>query len=151
MDWKNEAITKLRRYDIMRQALRNIPEEIARLKEDATLLRTASTDSIFVRTTAGRGEDVRLNNIVKRQELERTLRYVRQWLDVADRGLFALSDEDRMILQKLYLYPQKDALQRLSLELGLELLHGYGLLIFLICAHKILLYIIFLFNKTFYV
>ena len=120
MDWKNEAITKLRRYDIMRQALRNIPEEIARLKEEAAILRTASTDSIFVRTTAGRGEDARLNNIVKRQELERTLRYVRQWLDVADRGLFALSDEERMILQRLYLYPQKDAFQRLSMELGLE-------------------------------
>ena len=33
MKWKNEAMDKLRRYDVMRQALRNIPAEI----EDRTI------------------------------------------------------------------------------------------------------------------
>lgn len=120
MNWRNEAIEKLRRYDIMRQALRNIPEEIERLKAEATLLRKASPDSLHVRGSGGRQEDARINNIVQRQELERTLQHVRQWLNVADRGLLALNADERLILQRLYLYPQKGAIERLCSELGLE-------------------------------
>lgn len=120
MNWKNEAMEKLRRYDIMRQALRNIPEEIARLKAEATLLRSASAETVHVRGGGGQREDALLNNLVQRQELEKTLRQVRQWLNVADRGLLALDQDERLILQHLYLYPQKGAIDRLCSELGLE-------------------------------
>lgn len=120
MNWRNEAIEKLRRYDAMRQALRNIPEEIDRLKAEATLLRRVSTENIHVKGGGGRQEDARINNIVQRQELEQTLRQVKQWLSVADRGLLALNSDERLILQHLYLYPQKGAIQRLCNELGLE-------------------------------
>ena len=120
MNWRNEAIEKLRRYDIMRQALRNIPEEIDRLKAESTLLRSPSAKSIHVRGGGGGQEDARINNIVQRQELERTLRQVRQWLAIADRGLLALDSDERLILQHLYLYPQKGAIDRLCNELGVE-------------------------------
>lgn len=120
MNWRNEAIEKLRRYDAMRQALRNIPEEIDRLKAEATLLRRVSTESIRVRGGGGRQEDARINNIVQQQELEQTLRQVKQWLTIADRGLLALNSDERLIIQHLYLYPQKGAIQRLCNELGLE-------------------------------
>ena len=111
---------KLRRYDIMRQALRNIPEEIERLKAEAVILRRASTDSPGVRSSGGRQEDAQINNIVRRQELEQTLSQVRQWLSVTDRGLMALDEDQRLILQRLYLYPQKGAVERLCAELGME-------------------------------
>lgn len=120
MNWKTEAIEKLRRYDIMRQAMRNIPEEIERLKAEASALRSASAGNLRVRTSGGRHEDARINNIVQRQELERTLQHVRQWLNVTDRGLLALDSDERMILQRLYLYPQKGAIEWLCHELGLE-------------------------------
>lgn len=120
MNWKNEAMEKLRRYDTMRQALRNIPEEIERLKAEATLLRGSSTDKVFVRGSGNRNEDAWINNIVQRQELEQTLTQVRRWLSIADRGLMALDDDQRLILQRLYLYPQKGAVERLCIELGLE-------------------------------
>ncbi len=120
MNWKNEAMEKLRRYDVMRQALRNIPEEIDRLKAEATVLRGALADTPHVRGSGGRREDAHINNIVKRQELERTLRQVKQWLSVADRGLLALDADERLILQHLYLYPQKGAIERLCSELGME-------------------------------
>lgn len=111
---------KLRRYDAMRQALRNIPEEIERLKAEATALRSASADSLFIRGSGGRHEDACINNIIKRQELEQALRQVRHWLAVTERGLLALDQEQRTILQRLYLYPQKGAVERLCSELGLE-------------------------------
>lgn len=111
---------KLRRYDIMRQALRNIPEEIARLKSEATAMRKASTDAIHVRGGGGQREDALINNLVKRHELEHTLQQVRQWLSVADRGFLALDTDERLILQQLYVYPQKGAIDRLCTELGME-------------------------------
>ena len=120
MNWKNVAMEKLRRYNAMRQALRNIPEELQRLKAEAVLLRSATTDGIFVRGSGGKQEDARINNIVEQQELEQTLKQVRQWLAVTERGLLSLDDEQRQILQRLYLYPQKGAVERLCAELGME-------------------------------
>ena len=107
MNWKNEAIEKLRRYDIMRQALLNIPQEINRLKEESTALRSCSADTVHVTGGGGRQEDARINNLIQRQELEQTLKNVRQWLTIFDRALLAMDEDDLMILQQLYIYPQK--------------------------------------------
>lgn len=120
MKWKNEAMDKLRRYDVMRNALRNIPEEINRLKEEAVMLRRTATDRTPVKSSRSRKDDALIDNLVKRQELEWTLKQVRQWLAGTDRGLMALSEEERLVLQRLYLYPQKDAVSRLCVELGVE-------------------------------
>lgn len=120
MNWRNEAIDKLHRYDLMRNALQNIPDEIARLKAEAVAIRSASANSFFVKGGGGDREDARINNLVRRHELEETLRQVRQWLNVTDRALLALKDDERLILQRLYLYPQKGAIDLLCNELGLE-------------------------------
>ena len=120
MNWRNEAIDKLHRYDLMRNALHNIPDEIARLKAEAVAIRSASANSFFVKGGGGDREDARINNLVRRHELEETLRQVRQWLNVTDRALLALKDDERLILQRLYLYPQKGAIDLLCNELGLE-------------------------------
>lgn len=120
MNWKNEAIEKLRRYDIMRQALRNIPEEIARLKEEALALRSSYRESVRVMGGGGKQEDAHINNLIQRQELDRALQQVRQWLGVADRALLTLDDDERLILQWLYLYPRKGAIGQLCSELGME-------------------------------
>lgn len=120
MNWKNEAIEKLRRYDAMRQALQNIPLEINRLKEEALALRSCSTDTIHVRGGGGKQEDARINNLVQRSELEQTFKHVKQWLDIIDQALLAMDQDDLLVLQRLYLYPQKGALHRLSEELGME-------------------------------
>lgn len=111
---------KLRRYDTMRQALRNIPEEIRHLKEEAEVIRRASLDWVPVRGSRGRKDEALLNNIAQRQELEWTLKLVRHWLAITDRGLLALPEDERLILQRFYLYPEKGAIGRLCAELGVE-------------------------------
>lgn len=120
MKWKNEAMEKLRRYDTMRQAMRNISEEIRRLREEAVVLRRNAMDMPLVRSSGGRGDETLLNNIAQRQELEWTLKQVRFWLANADRGLMALAEDERLVLQRFYLYPEKGALERLCAELGVE-------------------------------
>ena len=120
MKWKNEAMDKLRRYDVMRQALRNIPAEIERLQEDAYALRGVTTDKAPVKGGGSRREEALINNLVERQELEQTLKQVKRWLHITDRGLLALAEDERLVLQRLYLYPEKGAIERLCSELGVE-------------------------------
>jgi len=119
MQWKDEAVEKLKRYKAMRQALQNIPAEIQRLKDDAVALRSVSADKVSVKGGGSR-EDALISNLVQQQELERSLKQVKQWLFVADRGLEALDSEERLVLQKLYLFPEKGAVDALCFELGVE-------------------------------
>ena len=44
MNWKQEAKEKLRRYNAMRLATINIPQELERLEIDARSIRSAKTD-----------------------------------------------------------------------------------------------------------
>ena len=98
MKWKNEAMEKLRQYHTMRHALRNIPLEIDRLAADASALRAARTDGVAVKGGGNRREEALINNLVERQELENSLEQVKRWLSVTDRGLLALTPEERLVV-----------------------------------------------------
>lgn len=120
MKWKNEAMEKLRQYYTMRHALGNIPLEIDRLSADACALRAARTDGVAVKGGGNRREEALINNLVERQELANTLEQVKRWLSVADRGLAALTADEKLILDRLYMRPERGALDRLCNELGVE-------------------------------
>ena len=106
MNWKTEATEKLRRYDAMCAANRNIPEELSRLEADACSIRSARTDATPVKGGGNRREEALLNNIVHRQELQNRLKYTRQWLRTTNRALNALLPEEKLILSKLYIRPE---------------------------------------------
>lgn len=120
MNWKAEAKEKLRRYDAMRLATINIPEEMERLEIDARAIRSARTDGTPVKGGGSRREDAMLSNIVHRQELAWTLQQAQSWLKITDRALTALNNEEKLILHRLYIYPEKGGLERLCKELGME-------------------------------
>lgn len=120
MNWKAEAMEKLRRYDAMRLATINIPEEIERLEVDAKSIRAARTDATPVAGGGNRREEALLNNIIHRQELAWTLEQAHMWLRSTDRALMALNNEEKQILHRLYIYPEKGCLEKLCKELGVE-------------------------------
>lgn len=121
MNWKAEAKEKLRRYESMRLATINIPEELERLEIDAQTIRAAKFDSAAVGNGSHRREEALLNNIIHRQELEWTLQQAQSWLKSTDRALTALTAEERLLLHHLYMYPEKYAPERLCKELGVEM------------------------------
>lgn len=120
MNWKAEAKEKLRRYDAMRLAIINIPEEIARLEAEATSIRSARNDAIPVKGGGSAREDAMLNNIVHRQELEWTLQQAQLWIKTTDRAMEVLSQEEKLILYRLYIYPTRGNVERLCKELNIE-------------------------------
>ena len=119
VNWKNEAIEKLRQYGAMAACLKTIPLEIKRLELDATKICSADPGKV-VDHGGGNGEDALLANISKRQELANRLRQAAYWVDTVEKALDILCDEYRAVLERLYMTRQKGTVDRLCYELGLE-------------------------------
>ena len=120
MNWKAEAKEKLRRYGAMRTAAENIPLELKRLQLDAEGIRGAGLDMPRSKGSKRGREDALLNNLVCREELQRSLEQTKLWLDTADRGLKALSAEEKLILYSMYICPTAGNLDELCRRLEVE-------------------------------
>jgi len=123
MNWKREAIDKLKNYEAHREALGNIPKEIARLESSYTGIRsTANSVPVSVPVSGGESdrEDSMLSNIVHRDELQRRLKEARLWVSQVDKAMGVLSDEERLVLDKLYIHPSKGAVENMCGLLDVE-------------------------------
>lgn len=120
MNWKFEAIEKLKEYEARKRSLSTIPEEIARLEHDAGKIRSATSDSSPVKGGGNAREDMLLSNIVHREELENALRQAKKWVAIVDAGMEVLSAEERLVLDRFYLHPSRGNVDRLCEELALE-------------------------------
>lgn len=120
MNWKFEAIEKLKQYEAKKKSLLNIPQEIKRLEVAMQSIRSAMSDGSPVQGGGSGREDMYLSNIVQREELERSLVQAQIWVALADAGLELLNEEERLILDRFYINPAKGNVERLCMELGCE-------------------------------
>lgn len=120
MNWKQEAIDHLRKYDAMVQAMDTIPSELSRLEHLAKGMGGIRTDLTKVKTSKSPDHDRLLNNFVKKQELERSYENARLWVRVTDKAMSVLSEEEKLILQRMYVRPEKGVVSDLCEKLGVE-------------------------------
>ena len=120
MDWKQEAIDKLRDYEAHRKALDSISLELERLDAAYTGIRAAKTDGTPAPKGGSRREDSMLSNIVHRDELKRRLREARLWVEFVDSGLSVLDDEDRLTLELCFIHKVKGSIDDLCERLCVE-------------------------------
>lgn len=120
MNWKFEAIEKLKQYEAKKLSLQNIPEEISRLESAMTAIRSATADGTPVQGGGSGKEDMYLSNIVRREELARSHEMAQKWVKLVDDALGILTEDDRLILDRFYIHPEKGNLDRLCMELGCE-------------------------------
>ncbi len=120
MDWKREAMDKLEQYDARQRALDSIPEEIRRLEIENASIRSGVRSAVPVHGAGSSREDAMLTNIVRREELARQLESTKSWVTLVDRGLGALDDEDRLVLDRFYIHRTRGHVERLIGELGVE-------------------------------
>ena len=120
MNWKREAIDKLRSYEAHRKALENIPKEIKRLESAYAGIRSATTDGTPVSGGGNTREDAILSNILCRDELKRRLREARLWVDQVDAALAVLDDEECLVLEQFYIHRAKGGVGELCERLNLE-------------------------------
>lgn len=120
MDWKREAIDKLRCYAARKNAIVSIPQEIRRLEDAFAGIRSATTDGTPVHGGGSSREDMLLSNIAHRDELERSLRQAKDTVAIVDSGLAVLDDSERQVLDRFYMHPAQGNVDRLCEELNLE-------------------------------
>lgn len=120
MDWKREAVEKLKRYNAMKQSLCSIPEEIGRLESEMQSIRSATSDGTPVSGGGSGREDRYLSNIVHREELARSLEQAQKWVSLVDSALEILNPEELLILDRFYINPARGNVDRLCMELGVE-------------------------------
>lgn len=120
MNWKQEAMERLQRYEPMVRSLQNIPMELARLEEDAKQLRSGRPELERIQSTPGRGESRLVDNIVLRQELKHTYEDAKLWVEITDSAISALTEEEKLVLFYLYVHPHRGAVELLCQELGVE-------------------------------
>ena len=120
MNWKREAIDKLKNYEARREALENIHKEIKRLESAYAGIRSATTDGTPVSGGSNTREDSMLSNIVHRDELKRRLKEARLWVAQVDKALAVLDDEELLVLDRFYIHRTKDSVGELCDRLNLE-------------------------------
>lgn len=125
MDWKREAVDKLRGYEARRRALESIPLEITRLESAAVSIRSAVTDATPVQGGGSGREDAILSNIANREELARALAQAESWVYLVDGALAVLGDEERLVLDRFYIHRAKGGVDRLCEELTVEKATAY--------------------------
>ena len=126
MDWKREADEKLRDYEARKQALQNIPDELARLESAYTHVRGANITGVPAAGGYDSHEDALLSNIVLRQELKYVLKQARKWVKTVDRALSVLDADERLILDLLYMRRAKGNVDRICEKLNIEKTQVYS-------------------------
>lgn len=119
MNWKYESMEELREYEAKRMAVESIPEEIQQLRTQMVKL-GGSGNSTPVKGGGSPWEDRQINLIVKMEKLKSSLSYAKEWVTKVEKGLFVLTDEERLILDRFYINPAKGNVDRLCGELCLE-------------------------------
>ena len=120
MNWKQEAITQLQKYEAMVEAVETIPTELARLKLLSRRTPGSGSDGVRVLTSRSMGDDALINNIMKRQELEMSYKNAKLWVASTQKALSVLEPEEKQILEKMYIRPEKGAVGSLCVSLGIE-------------------------------
>ena len=120
MNWKTEAIDKLKQYEARKNALVSIPQELEALRLARRSIRSATADSTPARGGGSGREDAMLSSIVKEQELLGSLGLAQNWTRQVEQGLAVLSREERLVLDRFYINSSKGAAERLADELHMD-------------------------------
>lgn len=120
MNWKLEAKEKLQSYPTRRASIQSLKNELRRLEFEAEGLKSPTLRAESVRQSHSQRDDRIVDNLVQRKELERRLRETELWLGTVDGALSALTEQERLVLRRMYMEPGRGNLDRLCEELELE-------------------------------
>lgn len=127
MNWKKTAIERLQEYNSRKVSLETIPEQLKTLELEYTTIKGATNDETAVRSTTGAKDDAWIANIVKRDELKKSLKIAESECLITEKALETLTDEQIHILEMFYIYKEQGHVERLSEELYVERSRVYEL------------------------
>lgn len=118
--WKLKCKTDLYNLRKNEAAIESIPNDIALERERMTAIKSACTDSTPVQG-GGSSYDDRLNNSICLIDLlTANLHFAEKEVELTHKALDKLADEERRILEVLYIDHQKNGAERLCEELNIK-------------------------------
>lgn len=103
ISWKKCAEYDLRDYRAQKEAIKNLSEKIRHLDDRLTSIRSSMKDEAAVHGGAFSYEDTLLNVIVEKMRLEEAKRETVQLVEMIERGLSALSEEQQKVLKMFFM------------------------------------------------
>lgn len=117
-NWCIFAIQRLRDYESRKEAIDNLTEQIQLLEDNFTAIRSATTDSTPVQGgNENKREQMLIHNIATREELQNNLEITKREIATTEKGLAALTETEKKILERFYINRSKGYVERLCDEL----------------------------------
>lgn len=121
-DW---LLPDLRYLEAKRSSLDHILEELARLKLEEIAIKATDYDKINVSGGDNHQEDKLITNIAKREELTRNYEITKREVTEMDKLLSELDDEEREIIDRMFVHRERKAAETLADRLGYEVRRIY--------------------------
>lgn len=121
MNWQTVAVQRLRTYEAKKLSLETIAEQIRLLEAEFTALRAATIDGMPVSgTNANKREEMLVSNIAKREELKRNYKIAKGEVNVTEKALEILTDQEKRILYIFFINRPASHVQLLCEEMFVE-------------------------------
>lgn len=119
-NWKTHAIDDLREYPALQESVASIPEEIKEIEKDMQLVKGTRYDKTPVEGGSSGYEERLINYIDLKTRLGENLAVASGRAERIERGLSVLTETERLVLERFYIYREPRYLDRLCGELGYE-------------------------------
>lgn len=118
VNWCVFSIQRLRDYENRKAAIENLTEQIKLLEEKFKAIRSATTDATPVQGgNDNKREEMLIHNIATREELQKNLDITIQEVELTEKGLATLNEDEKRILERFYINRSKGYVERLCDEL----------------------------------
>ena len=118
--WKLKCKIDLRNLRKNEAAVESLPEDIATERARMVSIKSAASGTAPVSGGGSRYDDRLNNSICLIGELEDSLKLTRREIAQTNRALAKLTDEERLLLERMYIDRQRDAVERLCEELNCD-------------------------------
>lgn len=115
MKWTECAKQDLKRYNHLRESIKNIPNRIESLQYKYESLKGSEA-----KDESGKYTDILLDNIVERERLQLVYKADKIILELIEKGLFALSENERKVLDGFYITRNGNYMHNLMEDMGYE-------------------------------
>lgn len=119
MKWQDEAVESLKAYRAKCVALENLRDDIRECEESLGNIRSADPDCIRVKSSS-KPNDRFLNALTMHEALVESYQRTKSWVEKMDKAFSVLSQEDVTLLERMYVYPEQKAVDRLAGDLQVD-------------------------------
>lgn len=117
INWKTQAADELCAFEARKKSLQNLQERIETL---SIQIHSLSANQMGESVKGGSGEDVLLSKLVELEELKKQHTITRKYVELTQRCLDALTEEERLILERFYICRSQGWAEELMEQLYIE-------------------------------